>query len=173
MTISLVSSEQQVSHSSTEASSSPVIGNAALPLGEVKLKKVAPKVAPPPKQEPPSFDNELLAKLKKRQVTIDQPAPPTNQQESEQVVEVPVETPSSQPQPSVSKSLEIIIFTYLSHSHLQNQLQKRNQNQQNQNKKNQNKKIKRSNLNNLLGKKRLLDVKLKEKGKKKSKEKRK
>lgn len=102
MTFSLVSSEQQVSQTS-EAPSPPVIGNAALPLGEVKLKKVAPKVAPPPKQEPPSFDNELLAKLKKRQVSMDQPVLPTNQQESEPVVEVQVETPPSQPQPSVSK----------------------------------------------------------------------
>ena len=148
MTISLVSSEQQVSQTSTgtpEVPSPPVIGNAALPLGEVKLKKVAPKVAPPPKQEPPSFDNELLAKLKKRQVTIDQPVPPTNQQEPEPVVEVPAETPPSQPQPSVSKILEIIVFIYLSiYSHLLNQLQNRNRNQQNQNKKNQNKKKNRN-----------------------------
>lgn len=54
-------------------SSSPVIGNPSLPLGEVKLKKTTPNVAPPPKEEP-TFENELLAKLKRRQASLDQPA---------------------------------------------------------------------------------------------------
>lgn len=73
---------------------SPVIGNASLPLGEVKLKKVTPKpaAAPPPKEEP-SFENELLAKLKRRQVSIDQPAPPTTS-ETTQPSEIPETTPT-------------------------------------------------------------------------------
>ena len=57
-------------------------------MGEVKLKKTTPKVAPPPKEEP-NFENELLAKLKKRQA-MEQSTPPTENKD------VSVDTPPQQ-----------------------------------------------------------------------------
>ena len=89
---------------------SPVHGNASLPLGEVRLKKVS-SGPPPPAKEEPKFDNELLAKLKRRQESMDTPpAPPTGEQpltQSSPLIGSATTTPTHQEttptnQPSVS-----------------------------------------------------------------------
>ena len=111
-------------NSRSSSSVDPVIPS----ITDVKLKKVSdrPKHNPPP-QEEPSFENELLAKLKKRQETID--VAPTqntvemvNTQTNEipQEVTPPVQTTPSQIEEKKEKSpsvgnksvLYLVVFTY-------------------------------------------------------------
>lgn len=76
-------------------------------MGEVKLKRVTPKVVPPLPKEESTFENELLAKLRRRQESIDQPAPPTSlevTQDNQEPSPIPTqsEVTPTQPEPAVT-----------------------------------------------------------------------